>query len=127
MRFGDFSTITRSSTVDGGVDSGHQLAQVARRLLADVDVSAGVRLLGVGVSQIGDRSQRGGQQLSLDDLVAGDGGTGDWSSAEEAVDAVRARFGDAAVGPASLASPAGLRVVRKGQQQWGPDDAPRTG
>jgi DNA polymerase-4 len=127
VRFGDFRTITRSATVDGGVDSGHELAQIARRLLGDVDVRPGVRLLGVGVSQLGGHSDRGGRQLSLDDLLAGDapGANADWSSAEEAVDAVRARFGDAAVGPASLAGPGGLRVARKGQQQWGPDDDTR--
>ena len=129
VRFGDFSTITRSTTVDGGVDSGHQLAQLARALLAEVDVSPGVRLLGVGVSQLGDRSDRGGQQLSLDALLAEEAGgsVADWSSAEEAVDAVRARFGDTAVGPASLAGPRGLRVARKGQQQWGPDEEPESG
>lgn len=129
VRFGDFTTITRSATVDGGVDSGHELAGIARRLLGEVDVSAGVRLLGVGVSQLGDEAERGGRQLSLDDLLAGEeaGASADWSSAEEAMDAVRARFGDAAVGPASLAGPGGLRVARKGQQQWGPDEEPPKG
>ncbi|MCU1372186.1 MAG: dinB [Ilumatobacteraceae bacterium] len=123
VRFGDFSTITRSSTVDGGVDGGHQLAQLARSLLADVDVAPGVRLLGVGVSQLGDR---GSQQLSLDDLLGGDGpdAGADWSQAEQAMDAIRARFGDTALGPASLAGPGGIRVTRKGQQQWGPDEGP---
>ncbi|HWJ64278.1 MAG TPA: DNA polymerase IV [Acidimicrobiales bacterium] len=126
VRFGDFTTITRSATIDGGVDSGHQLAQIARRLLGEVDVSAGVRLLGVGVAQLGATSDRGGRQLSLDDLLSAEeaGSEADWSSAEEAMDAVRARFGDAALGPASLAGPGGLRVARKGQQQWGPDEDP---
>ena len=120
VRFGDFSTITRSVTVDGGLDSGHQLAQIGRALLAEVDPSPGVRLLGIGVAQLDDRGNR---QLSLDDLlVAEDPGAGaDWSTAEQAMDAVRARFGDAAVGPASLTTPDGIRIARKGQQQWGPD------
>ena len=125
VRFGDFTTITRSATVDGGLDSGHQLARIARDLLAEVDLSPGVRLLGVGVSQLDDRGNR---QLSLDDLLAAEdpAGGADWSTAEEAMDAVRARFGDAALGPASLAGPGGLRVARKGQQQWGPDEDPPT-
>jgi DNA polymerase-4 len=123
VRFGDFTTITRSSTVDGGLDSGHQLAQIARELLAEVDVARGVRLLGIGVSQLGDQASR---QLSLDDLLASEasGSVADWTAAEDAVDAVRARFGDAALGPASLAGPGGLRIARKGQQQWGPDEDP---
>ncbi len=123
VRFGDFTTITRSATVDGGLDSGHQLARMARGLLAEVDPSPGVRLLGLGVSQLDDRGNR---QLSLDDLMAAgtsEGGA-NWSSAEEAMDAVRARFGDGALGPASLAGPGGIRVARKGQQQWGPDADP---
>lgn len=126
VRFGDFRTITRSATVDAGVDSGHQLAQIARRLLGEVDVSAGVRLLGVGVAQLRDVAERGGEQLSLDDLLSADepGAAADWTSAEAALDAVRARFGDAALGPASLAGPRGIRVAKKGQQQWGPDDEP---
>ncbi|WP_421119798.1 DNA polymerase IV [Aquihabitans daechungensis] len=123
VRFGDFTTITRSATVDGGLDSGHQLARIARGLLAAVDPSPGVRLLGVGVSQLDDRGNR---QLSLDDLLAAESSEGgaDWSTAEEAMDAVRARFGDGALGPASLAGPGGIRVARKGQQQWGPDADP---
>ncbi|MCB0965129.1 MAG: DNA polymerase IV, partial [Acidimicrobiales bacterium] len=121
VRFGDFSTITRSTTLAEGVDSGHRLAAVGRTLLGSVDVSPGVRLLGLGVSQL---DAGGDRQLSLDDLLAAEGdgaGEGSWADAEGAVDAVRARFGSAAVGPASLAGPRGLRVARKGQQQWGPD------
>lgn len=121
VRFGDFTTITRSATVDGGVASGHQLAQITRGLLDEVDVGPGVRLLGVGVSQLDDQGTR---QLTLDDLLAAEAphGAADWTSAEEAIDAVRARFGDTALGPASLAGPGGIRVARKGQQQWGPDE-----
>lgn len=121
VRFGDFSTITRSTTLPEGADSGHRLAAVGRTLLGSVDVSPGVRLLGLGVSQL---DAGGGRQLSLDDLLAAEGdgaGEAPWADAEGAVDAVRARFGSAAVGPASLAGPRGLRVARKGQQQWGPD------
>ena len=120
VRFGDFSTITRSTTVDGGLDSGHQLSKIARGLLAEVDPSPGVRLLGVGVSHLDEGGHR---QLSLDALLGDDvDGSADWPTAEEAIDAVRARFGAAAVGPASLAGPAGIRVARRGQQQWGPDE-----
>ena len=126
VRFGDFSTITRSTTVDGGIDSGHQLAKIARDLLAQVDIGAGVRLLGVGVAQFGSDTS---QQLSLDDLLAPEasGTASDWVQAEQAIDAVRARFGAASVGPASLAGPDGIRVARRGQQQWGPDQAPDGG
>jgi len=120
VRFADFSTITRSTTIDGGIDSGHELASVGRGLLDQVAVEPGVRLIGLGVSQLGTDSSR---QLSLDDLLEPESGArASWSGAEAAVDAVRARFGSTSVGPASLAGPKGLRIARKGQQQWGPDD-----
>lgn len=50
VRFGDFTTWTRSRTLPGATDDPHRVAQVARSLLAQVDVKRGIRLLGVGVS-----------------------------------------------------------------------------
>lgn len=122
VRFGDFSTITRSHTEPSPIDSGRILARVGRELLATVDVAPGIRLVGLGVSQFGEPA---GEQLSLDDLLApSERGDGGWGEAEGAIDAVRARFGAGALAPASLAEPRGIRVVRRGQQQWGPDDPP---
>ena len=43
------------------------------------------------------------------------------SSASAAVDEIRERFGAAAIGPASILEGDGLRITRKGAQQWGPD------
>lgn len=118
LRFGDFTTITRSHTEPTGIDSGRRLARIGRELLAGVDVAPGVRLVGLGVSQFADL---GGAQLSFDALLAPEAGTGGaWEEAEGAIDAVRARFGAAAVAPASLAGPGGIRIARRGQQQWGP-------
>ncbi len=47
-----------------------------------------------------------------------------WGSVTDAVDAIRARYGGGAVGPASLVSSEGLRVRVRGEAQWGPT-APR--
>ena len=116
IRFGDFTTITRSSTLAKPTDSARELARVGRLLLEGVDPSRGVRLLGLSVSQLGDDD---GQQLTFDDFGAEK--PAEWSRAEAAVDAIRARFGAQAVGPASLTGPDGLRVIRRGAQQWGPD------
>jgi DNA polymerase-4 len=127
VRFGDFRTITRSSTPPAPVATGPAVARVAKDLLASVDVSPGVRLLGVGVSGLGVSATGGGQQLSLlDDIAtADDEGVGGvvapgWTAATDAIDAVRARYGDDAVVPASLSGPGGIRVRRRGDQQWGP-------
>ena len=46
----DFSTLTRSSTLPQSTDAPRQLASTALALLRDVDVTGGVRLLGLGVS-----------------------------------------------------------------------------
>jgi len=43
-----------------------------------------------------------------------------WGSVTDAVDAIRARYGGGAVGPASLVTPDGLRVRVRGEAQWGP-------
>ena len=50
-----------------------------------------------------------------------------WPEVDLAVDAIRARFGDRAIGPAALRGPDGLRIARRGAQQWGPDDPRRKG
>jgi len=123
VRFGDFTTITRSQTAITPIDSGHRLARIGRELLAGVDPASGVRLIGLAVSQLGDGDVR---QLSLDDLLAPEGSAdaADWEGAEGAIDAIRARFGAAALGPASLAGPSGIRVAHRGQQQWGPNGHP---
>lgn len=57
VRFGDFSTITRSRSLGGATDAGEQINQVAQQLLAEVDVRPGVRLLGVGVSGFSPAAQ----------------------------------------------------------------------
>lgn len=54
IRLHDFSTHTRSATLPGPTDDGRTVARVARTLLAEVDTSGGVRLLGVGVSGLAD-------------------------------------------------------------------------
>ncbi len=54
IRLHDFTTQTRSTTLAVPTDSTRVVARTARGLLAEVDVSAGVRLLGVGVSGLAD-------------------------------------------------------------------------
>jgi len=99
VRFGDFSTITRSHTLAGSVDSGVVLARAAKRLLQAVDVAPGVRLIGVGVSDLEDSGQR---QLALD--LTGDGARAhSWHEVDRAVDLIRGKFGSGAIRPGSAA------------------------
>jgi DNA polymerase-4 len=119
VRFHDFATITRSHTVGGGIDNGPEIVRIASALIDAVDVSAGVRLLGVGVSNLVEGIEA---QLTFDDLIAQQPGgpTPTWDEATKAVDEVRRRFGERALGPAVLADGAGVQVKRRGEQQWGP-------
>jgi DNA polymerase IV len=53
----DFSTLTRSTTLDQPTDSAAVLLSAARPLLAAIDASDGLRLLGFGVSGLTDCAQ----------------------------------------------------------------------
>ena len=54
VRLHDFTTLSRSSTLASPTDAAATVGRVARSLLADLDTSGGVRLLGVGVSGLAD-------------------------------------------------------------------------
>ena len=54
VRHHDFSTLTRSQTLAGPTDDRRVIARIARSLLAEIDTSDGVRLLGVGVHGLAD-------------------------------------------------------------------------
>jgi len=54
VRLYDFTTLNRSTTLPSPTDRAATIARLARTLLADLDTSAGVRLLGVGVSGLAD-------------------------------------------------------------------------
>ena len=96
LRFGDFTTVTRSLTTRVPVEHTPDLWDAARALLAKVDLAGrGVRLLGIGVGSLEPGASP--RQLSMEhpsrDAVA------------EAAEQVRARFGDDAVVPARLVDP----------------------
>jgi DNA polymerase IV len=137
VRFAGFDTITRSVTLSSAIDTAAEIVQHVEPLLQSIDPGPGVRLLGVSTSNFGAVAQ----QLSLMDdasLMAGvrsaqspgsdhaapvavTASAAEWRLAETTVDDIRKRFGAAAIGPGSGLSTAGLRVVRRGAQQWGPD------
>ncbi|MEO9324578.1 DNA polymerase IV [Nocardioides sp. C4-1] len=54
VRLHDFTTLSRSATLPSPTDTAATIARVARTLIADLDTSGGVRLLGVGVSGLAD-------------------------------------------------------------------------
>ncbi len=88
MRSYDFTTLTRSETLRGPTDDPAVVREAAARLLEGVDTTAGVRLLGVGVSGLADYTQ--------EDLFA--------QAASVAAEAAPAS-GDAAPGPERAQEP----------------------
>jgi DNA polymerase-4 len=54
VRLHDFTTLSRSTTLGAPTDAGPVIARLARGLLGELDLTGGVRLLGVGVSGLAD-------------------------------------------------------------------------
>lgn len=54
VRLHDFTTMSRSTTLASPTDEAATIARTAKALLADMETSGGVRLLGVGVSGLAD-------------------------------------------------------------------------
>ncbi|MCU4183704.1 DNA polymerase IV [Acidiferrimicrobium sp. IK] len=124
VRYGDFRTITRSRTGPDDLDASRDVARAASALLDAVDVSPGVRLLGVSVSALRPVGAPSAEQLTLRldapaERPEAERSAG-WAAAADAVDEVRRRFGARSVGSAALIGPGGLRVKRQGDTQWGP-------
>lgn len=111
VRFAGFRTVTRSVTSGSPIDTGPQIVAALRPALRALDITDGVRLLGVSGSNFGDVAE----QMSLLDAPI------DHRRTAETIDHIRERFGASAIGPASAVDARRLRLVRKGAQQWGPD------
>ncbi len=128
VRYPDFTTVTRSHTLQAGVDTAPALTAVATALLDSVDIDAGVRLLGLSASGLEPTSVT--RQLTLElqhqdqeqgaGTLRAPGLQTSWKEVTAAVDAIRRRFGQTAVGPASAAGAHGIEVTERHQAQWGP-------
>ena len=109
VRFASFETVTRSATLPMPTDRTHDLVVIATDLLAALKLErARVRLLGVGVSNLGDGD--GARQLTLDadpssttEVVASDRlADARWERVERVADQVADRFAGIDVSYAAL-------------------------
>ncbi|NUP57947.1 MAG: DNA polymerase IV [Pseudarthrobacter sp.] len=99
LRYADFSTVTRSRTMQSPVDSAQLIYSVAQQLLASLGPRAmAVRLIGVRAEQLEDAA-RTSRQLSFDRRDE------NWRAAEQALDEVTRRFGSKSILPARLMDP----------------------
>ncbi|MBK7876379.1 MAG: DNA polymerase IV [Planctomycetes bacterium] len=107
-RYGDFTTVTRTKTLDHATNLGPRIYSVARELFEKLPPGP-LRLLGVQLSGLSD------VRVPVQESLFGDGGPGTnapggssydarlkLERATESVDKLRRKFGDRAVVPASL-------------------------
>ena len=67
IRFNDFQTLTRSRTVGKAIDCYNSLQKISRSLINEAPIEGkGIRLLGIGVSNLQDNSLDEPRQLELD-------------------------------------------------------------
>lgn len=100
VRTSDFRTLTRSRTLTSPVDTAFEIGTVARELVAGADLRGlPVRLVGVRVEGLEARASSS-VQLTLEDATTEAPVTA--RAAEEALDAVRERFGVRSVVRGSL-------------------------
>jgi DNA polymerase-4 len=124
VKFRDLSLLTRSHTLPRSITTGGALGQVAAALLAAIDPGEGIRLLGVSASGL---TEGGGDQLSFDLGDGRDEGAQSavsrersWQDATAAIDAIRGKFGQSAVGAASMVTEEGVVVPARRDAPWGP-------
>ncbi|HRP99170.1 MAG TPA: DNA polymerase IV, partial [Terrimesophilobacter sp.] len=92
LRYNDFTTISRSTTLSEPTDLGRRIYDEVRALYDALGQHRPVRLIGVRVEQLSaDASQPG--------LWSDDDG---WRDAERTIDTLTGRFGRGVIGPATL-------------------------
>jgi len=121
VRLADFRTLSRSRTLPGPTDVTNEIFETAWALYDVLRPGDRIRLLGVRIEGLLD-ADRAPRQLELGTRERG------WAEADRAADAAIARFGAAAVQPASLLVKGPARV---GESEWtgapGPWDGAREG
>ena len=117
IKYADFVSITRSNTSVTPISSAQAMMQLVEGLLVDIDMSRGVRLVGISTRNFAapeaqlslfDEGTHTDDVTSLDEV---------WAPATAAIDDIRQRFGNDAIGLASA-----IHSKRKpGASRWGPE------
>lgn len=96
IRFANFSTITRSKTLNHPTGSRREIYQTASQLFKALNLSrVKIRLVGVRIENLLAETE-GASQLAFDQPAKG------WPEIEEATERASQRFGSEAVKPARL-------------------------
>ena len=120
VKFSSFDTITRSTTPSVPLTTGPSMVAALEPLLTAVDISQGVRLLGVHAQKLSE--ERAGALTLFDMSSEGEASLADieeqWVPASRAIDSIVEKFGEGVIGPASS-----LDSHRPGTNRFGvPDD-----
>lgn len=107
VKYGDFTLVTRRTTLALPTDDDRAIFLAARGQLDRIDLGRPVRLTGISVSGLvaagGPAAGAGGQLGLFAAAPAEDPGARRRRALNAAMDALRERFGEGAVGPADLA------------------------
>ena len=131
VKFSNFRSITRSTTLPQARESGPVFVEALAPLLDAIDAGQGIRLLGVSAAQFEDADAPVGpvQGSLFDDPTAGESEKSDqrrldeaaWATASGAIDDIRRKFGGDAIRTlAGLRDSAELGDI--GDRPWGPQD-----
>lgn len=120
VKFASFESVTRSTTPSVPLTTGPSMVAALEPLLASLDVSQGVRLLGVHAQKLSE--EQSGALTLFDIGNEGEASLADieeqWMPASRAVDSIVEKFGDGVIGPASS-----LDRHRPGSNRFGvPED-----
>lgn len=121
VKFSSFESVTRSVTPSVPLTTGPSMVAALEPLLSTLDISQGVRLLGVHAQKLSEEQPAA---LTLFDMAGeGEASLADieeqWMPASRAVDSIVEKFGDGMIGPASS-----LDRHRPGANRFGVPDEP---
>lgn len=128
VKLADFTQRTRSHTMVSGLDDHVAIFTVARTLLGALDVSMGVRLLGLSASGLEDTSEPVQLTLGMNPeeerggVAAAESLQQDRAALEDAIVEIRSRFGRTALGSAAMLKGSGLEVPAQRDAPFGPVD-----
>lgn len=129
VRDGLLHNSTRSATLDVGLDDAGAMAEVAVELLGNLDVEAGVRLLGLSASGLEQSTTPVQLRMAVGDAASSAQDRAierqqERGALEDALSEVRARFGRHAVGPLTELGPDGMTLPAQRDVPFGPGAGP---
>lgn len=113
VRFSTFRTITRSRSLPKPTANASAILRTVDELIGRIDLSEGVRLLGVSLSNLEEAVEAEQLQLLNGEPLH--------NELDDTIDEIRKRYGDSSVVPGQLVGSKSPGQFVKGERQWGPN------